>query len=120
MSNQTYNDFLAKAATPGILEVVSDNDLIGLHKLCKANQNETNNLLKSRSHQWLPLIEGEIVFRKEAIVKAEEEDTLRKSEDDDADDDEEESEDDDSEKEEKKEKPKTTINLKKTSASSTN
>ena len=71
MSNQTYSDLLQKSANPGILEQVSNTDLIGLHQLCKSGAVHSNNLVQKNIHSWLPLIEGEILYRQEEIKKAE-------------------------------------------------
>ena len=78
MSNQTYSDLLSKSANPGVLEQISDTELIGLHQLCKSGAVDSNNLVKRNIHSWLPLIEGEIVYRKEELLKAEDENELEK------------------------------------------
>lgn len=100
MSNLTYSSLLSKSANPGLLENVVDSDLIGLHIFCKSQHTSENNLLRTNSQKWLPIIEGEIVFRKEVIVKSQEDD-LKKSKEVDLD--EEESEEEESEESEKEE-----------------
>lgn len=78
MSNQTYSDLLSKSANAGILEQVNDVDLIGLHQICKSDMSGANSLVSRNKHSWLPLIEKEIIFRKEVLLKSEESEELEK------------------------------------------
>lgn len=63
-----FQDLLHKAPSTTTVEVLNDQELITMHQLCKSDIGGSN-LLEKRKSQWLPIVEGEIVKRKDEIEK---------------------------------------------------